>query len=286
MKDQLIKSWQRIFLDCPGDMDWWTRKMNLMKKRDAEIIKISGYIRCYRYFHVPDYICQVEYFLHLAYLIRQYNHYYMEEEIVPIRADFDDGQITNQTMMIPRPARKSPSLMSPDPSPQNDPVSSRGFHYDRRKAVQYAERWWNDYNPAFRNFEVDCTNYVSQCMLAGNAPMRGYPNRSRGWWYKHDNWSYSWSVAHALRWYLSSSEQGLTAREVDKANQLSPGDVICYDFEGDGKWNHNTIVVARDANGEPLVNAHTVNSRHRYWSYEDSHAWTPECQYKFFKIGE
>ena len=28
----------------------------------------------------------------------------------------------------------------------------------------------------------DCTNYVSQCLHQGEAPMRGYPNRVNGWW--------------------------------------------------------------------------------------------------------
>ena len=115
--------------------------------------------------------------------------------------------------------------------------------------------------------------------------MWGEPNRARGWWYSGTNWSFSWSVSNALRWYFASSNKGLTAKEVEKASDLLPGDVIFYDFEGDGKWNHTTIVVAKDANGEPLVNAHTQNSRYRYWTYEDSPAWTKNCQYKFFRIG-
>lgn len=40
------------------------------------------------------------------------------------------------------------------------------FSYDRLAAVQYAERWWNSYNPQYRKFDVDCTNYVSQCLRA------------------------------------------------------------------------------------------------------------------------
>lgn len=48
------------------------------------------------------------------------------------------------------------------------------------------------------------------------------------------------------------------------------GDVICYDWEGDGRFNHNTIVTAYDADGQPLVNAHTQNSLHRRWEYRDS----------------
>ena len=45
-----------------------------------------------------------------------------------------------------------------------------------------------------------------------------------------------------------------------------------------------TFVVDNDEKGYPLVNAHTTNSRMRYWVYEDSTAWTPEIKYKFFHI--
>lgn len=74
--------------------------------------------------------------------------------------------------------------------------------------------------------------------------------------------------------------------EVERASDLYPGDVICYDFQGNDRWDHTTLVVAKDSQGMPLVNAHTDNSRHRYWSYEDSTAWTEDCRYKFFRIGE
>src|SRR5699024_1796994 len=137
------------------------------------------------------------------------------------------------------------------------------WFYDRSLAVRYANQWWNSYNPEYRTFKVDCTNYVSQCLHAGGAPMTEAPNRNEGWWFSGDNWSYSWSVAHALRWYLGEATSGLRAEEVSTADQLIPGDVICYDFEGDGRWNHNTFVTGQDADGRPLVNAHTDNSRGR-----------------------
>ena len=89
-----------------------------------------------------------------------------------------------------------------------------------------------------------------------------------------------------MRWYLSGARYGVKGKVVERASDLLLGDVICYDFEGDGRWNHTTIVVAKDENGEPLVNAHTSNSYHRYWGYEDSTAYTPQIQYKFFRIGE
>ena len=84
--------------------------------------------------------------------------------------------------------------------------------YDREAAVWYADRWWNDRNPEYPVFDVDCTNYVSQCLRAGGAPMHGAPNREFGWWIQGSTWSFSWSVSHSLRWYLASSKRGLTAR--------------------------------------------------------------------------
>src|SRR5690606_38059004 len=58
----------------------------------------------------------------------------------------------------------------------------------------------------------------------------------------------------------------------------------CYDWDGDGRWDHNTIVMPKDPAGMLLVNAHTVISRHRYWIYLDSHAWTPNTPYSFYGI--
>lgn len=165
----------------------------------------------------------------------------------------------------------------------------RGKSYRRDLAVRYAESWWNGYNPQYRAFDVDCTNYVSQCLRAGGAPMTLIGHREKGWWYQgkggpNDNWSYSWAVAHSLRWYLSVSKTGLRAVEKSEASQLELGDVICYDFDGDGKWQHNAIVTAFDDRGEPLVNAHSNHVRHKFWDYRHSYAWTKQIRYTFFHI--
>ena len=155
--------------------------------------------------------------------------------------------------------------------------------YNRQAAVDYATKWWNSYNPAYPSFQVDCTNFISQCLRAGGAKMTGYPNRSKGWWIQGGNWSYSWSVAHALRWYLETSKQGLRARRLNSPLDLELGDIIFYDFEGDGKVNHSTIVTSF-INGEPYVHAHTSNSANRHYLYKDSSAYTPNIKYYFYHI--
>jgi hypothetical protein len=166
----------------------------------------------------------------------------------------------------------------------------RSYLYDREAARAYAERHWNEPNAQFIHFDVDCTNYVSQCLYAGGAPMNYTGGRGSGWWYKgksggRELWSYSWTVAHAFHWYLMHGRNdGLSADQVSSAQELTIGDAICYDFDGDGRFEHSTIVTGTDGAGMPLVNAHTTNSRARYWDYKDSYAWTDRTVYRFFHI--
>lgn len=225
----------------------------------------------------------VLYDVHFQYLIKQKGQFYIEEEVEKRQAEFYKGVLVKDEKL----KESTPEFTSGEVLPgflDEAPAVRAGYQYDRLKAVQYAERWWNDFNPAYKKFEVDCTNYISQCLHTGGAPMRGYPNRGNGWWMQSNNWSYSWTVANAMRWYLPASKFGLRAREVSSADQLKLGDVICYDFQGDGRFDHTTIVTGHDANGMPLVNAHTYNSRMRYWAYEDSTAYTPQIKYKFFTV--
>lgn len=161
--------------------------------------------------------------------------------------------------------------------------------YNRAKVKRYAELWWNRYNPAYPKFDVDCTNYVSQCLYEGGLVMEQTGQRNKGWWVQGKaNWSFSWSVAHSLMNYLLGVNTKFPAKGKLKstADELMVGDVICYDWDGNGNYQHNTVVVAKDPNGMPLVNAHTVNSRHRYWDYRDSHAWTKNTKYKFIHIAQ
>lgn len=281
LMDELIKFWHQLFSTEENEPEWWKRKVNLWAREQGSIVKIQGKGEMFRQIRFDDKTTK-EYLLHLRFLIKQKDHYHLEEQILKYQFETNNGEITNHKEVSEKfedSKSNSPALIVKEDHRQD-------FVYDRREAVRYAERWWNSYNPEFRIFADDCTNYISQCLHAGGAPMRGAPRRDQGWWYQGDNWSFSWAVAHSLRWYLSGSTSGLRGKELETPEELLPGDVICYDFQGDGRWDHNTIVVNKDAFGAPLVNAHTNNSRNRYWSYEDSAAWTPNIQYKFFRIGE
>lgn len=268
----------------------WRRVEHEMKERQITIRYAHSSYRVTKVVEKSPFV-DIEYTVLTKWILEQFHHQY-EQEWVETRKcvlkQDQNWQVISDTV-YQKEGTDAPQLYMRSDSIYDIryPIEHRQ-KYERSKAVEYAERWWNDYNPQFKEFDLDCTNFVSQCMWAGNAPMKYSSDRNKGWWYRFNpvNWSFSWSVAHALRWYLPNSRFGPRAKEIFSADQLEPGDVICYDFNGDGRWQHTTFVVMKDAAGMPLVNAHTSNSRHRYWSYKDSYAWTENIQYKFFKIQE
>lgn len=265
------------------------RKKELFKNRQAQVVKsrIQGQITGMQQFQNRR---DVSYIRHLQLLIKQKNHFYIEEHLSERKAEFSSEELViDKGMNHKKPLDVPPKTLDEMKLENNldnrsKKKKGKGLVFNRLQAVRYAERWWGSHNPEYKLFENDCSNFISQCLRAGGAPMHGQFNKHQGWWYAHNQWSLSWAVAHALRWYLSSPENLIGAVAVENPEQLMPGDIICYDFEGDGRYDHSTIVTQKDAEGMPLVNAHTTDSRHRYWSYEDSTAWTENIQYKFFHI--
>lgn len=255
------------------------RKRQLMRDKKAQIEKAMLHAEVTRCEEKREDLV-LSYQLHTQWLIKQKGELYLEEGIEKRQAVLRGDRIVSDRM--------SPAPVDPGPPPgtlsNDDEPDFRRGPYNRLEAVRYAELWWNRRNPDFPRVENDCTNFISQCLFAGGIQMWGSPVRSRGWWHDRTNWSFSWAVANSLRWYLSRGGNLMSATEKDSPDQLIPGDVICYDFEGDGHWNHNTIVTALDPSGMPLVNAHTYDARARDWSYVDSPAWTKRIQYKFFHI--
>lgn len=284
MRERLQKMLERKVKEYVGEQKTKDEKINrkkeVMSKRKADIVKTNAVGKILKA-ETKDGLRHFFYNIHLKHLIKQGGFFYIEEELEKRKATFSLKELHEDEELPVDFSKQDLKSMTVDDD-RNQTMER--YTYDRLKVVQYAERWWDDYNPAYMKFEVDCTNYVSQCLHAGGAPMRGYPNRSRGWWYRNKNWSFSWSVAHSLKTYLQNSTAGLRAQEVQDPQELELGDVICYDFQGDGRFDHNTVVTGKDAYGMPLVNAHTYNSRMRYWAYEDSSAYTPNIQYKMFHI--
>lgn len=254
------------------------RRKAAMQERGAEVVKCHVTVAAIRALTAGS-RKEIQYTLHIQYFIRQNALMYVEEEKMDRLLIWNQDASTID-IVLPQPEMEVPTEMVE----REITKGKQPYKYNRLEAVKYAEAWWNGRNPAYKNFQDNCTNYISQCLRAGETPMAGYPNVGSGWWQQQNQWSWSWAVAHSFHSYLLRNTIGLRAKLVEKPEELLLGDIIIYDFEDDGRWNHTTIVTAKDAKGMPLVNAHSADSRRRYWAYKDSSKYTPRMKYKFFHI--
>lgn len=99
--------------------------------------------------------------------------------------------------------------------------------YNPNLAISYAKKWAYSFNPNYYNFTNiggDCTNFVSQCLYAGNIPMN---YSTYGWFY---NSLYSrapaWTGVNEL-WDFATSNKGIGVKFLPcEINDVDVGDVI------------------------------------------------------------
>ena len=142
--------------------------------------------------------------------------------------------------------------------------------YDRERAVTYAETWALRRNPLFLNFAGrggDCTNFTSQCLLAGSCTMDFTPDF--GWYYRTpEDRAPAWtSVAFFYDFVteqpvFASENMGIGpfGREV-RARELELGDFIQLADEA-GDYYHTLIITGFEPN-DILICAHTDDALNR-----------------------
>ena len=124
--------------------------------------------------------------------------------------------------------------------------------YERERAVEYALKWADRRNPLFYEFDGlggDCTNFVSQCVLAGSCVMNFTPDY--GWYFiDAEDRSPSWTgVEFFYDFMVGNSGAGPFGREITR-EELEVGDVIQLGREGEGYY-HSLLVVGFD--GEEIL---------------------------------
>jgi len=124
--------------------------------------------------------------------------------------------------------------------------------YSPLKAIQYANQWWNKRNPKFQSYGAgDCANFVSQCLIAGGLNLRASSSANR-----------SGSIGECVNLdvFLTKTLKATVWKAFSRLRAptgLQPGDVAIF-----GNWlglRHAVIVSAKQSNGQPLFNAHTVD---------------------------
>ena len=142
--------------------------------------------------------------------------------------------------------------------------------YRRERAVAYALRWALDRNPLFYDFVGiggDCTNFVSQAVLAGCCVMNDTP--TYGWYFRSlSDRSPSWTSVEYFYDYLTGTPAFASAnggigpfgREVP-ARLAMLGDVIqLADETGDF---YHTLIITAITPDEFYVCAHTNDALNR-----------------------
>ena len=121
--------------------------------------------------------------------------------------------------------------------------------YNRERAVEYAKNWALSRNPLFYDFTRiggNCTNFVSQAILAGSCTMNY--SEPFGWFYISDTErAPAWTSVEFLHDFLvgagdfpsNGDRQGPYGREV-KAAQTQVGDVVQLARNGD--FYHTLII--------------------------------------------
>lgn len=145
--------------------------------------------------------------------------------------------------------------------------------YHRQEAVAYAHRWAFERNPRYADFTEmggDCTNFVSQCLHAGGAPMNFRPHT--GWYYiSLSSRAPAWSGVEAFFRFLTTNQStGPYARET-ALSAMEPGDVVQLSFNGSGLFSHSLLVVEA---GIPPTLSNTLVATHTYDSdYRPLDSW-------------
>ncbi|WP_338933089.1 amidase domain-containing protein [Streptomyces netropsis] len=134
-----------------------------------------------------------------------------------------------------------------------------GYNYAAMAA--YAEKYWKNYNPAYRKFNDaggDCTNFISQALKAGGwKDDSGTYSDYRNWWYNSSNQTTSWVGANEWAWFTLSAKR---ATNLSNVYQMDVGDILQMDFERDGSKDHSMMTTYRSRSGVPYLTYHSTNT--------------------------
>ena len=150
--------------------------------------------------------------------------------------------------------------------------------YNRENAVAYARKYALVRNPIFFTFEGiggNCTNFVSQCILAGGCVMNFTP--IYGWYYLSVNRrSASWTGVDFFYDFMTTNEGvGPFGSEIS-LEDAKIGDVIQL---SNGQNYYHTLIISEIMENDVLVCANSVDSLDRPLSTYNY------ASYRVIKIG-
>lgn len=138
------------------------------------------------------------------------------------------------------------------------------YEYFSYGSIEYAHRWATaprPYNsPPYYDFTSeggDCTNFVSQAIHEGGRAAMVFGGvhgiGTNGWYfYNYDDRAAAWNWVERLYSFITGEiyiwDQGPEGCEVPYFDGQA-GDIIQYDWENDGFWDHSVIIVTKNTGG-------------------------------------
>lgn len=158
--------------------------------------------------------------------------------------------------------------------------SSRGVSgYSPKSAQVYALTWAKNFNPRYKQYKYDCTNYVSQCLAAGGMKLTkpskipGGTYQTSSYWYSHDKWKDStpWVRVTDFHSYWAPRVRDANYKDSSTVSRNGNiGDVVQFRDAGTLKRWH-TMIITDKKNNTVYLSGHTT-SRKNYaiTNYNDS----------------
>jgi hypothetical protein len=142
--------------------------------------------------------------------------------------------------------------------------------FNRQRAVEYALRWALARNREFPDYSGhgeggDCTNFVSQVMLAGGwTEVRGLKIDRTAWWYLKERSSFTWAGADPFALFLRFSGRATVCGR----DELALADIVQI-RNPDGRLHHTMVVTGitprrgehREAIDEVYVSYHSTDRK-------------------------
>ncbi|MFJ9536831.1 amidase domain-containing protein [Streptomyces sp. NPDC101225] len=150
------------------------------------------------------------------------------------------------------------------PAPAKAKRLGSGARYRYTAMAAYAEKYWKNYNTAYRQYNADggdCTNFLSQSLHAGGWKQVTHSTTDYGTWYsKKAADSDTWIGVNEWSWFTQTTKR---TTALAYAYQMDVGDVLQIDFDKDGAKDHSMMTTYRSASGMPYMTYHSYDTYRR-----------------------
>ena len=165
------------------------------------------------------------------------------------------GKPSNSTMKLPPMPKNAPNAMEVSINGTGTYNRSGAQSHALNHCINYDTRYCN-YNPC----DGDCANFVSQCLEMGGQVGDNAWNRFTGACGNCGTTAllagtYTWANNKFLQEWIINTGRGISEDTIDA---LDVGDVVNYDWSGDGRFDHATIVVD-GTDGNTLICSHNAD---------------------------